>query len=263
MNELSQALKQAAQLAEEAVAALQAGDDKKAAQLQQEADSAWWRARRLGQRQYVQRPAATRAPSARERMVSALADLGVPCSPKQIAAYSEAKTGERLDVRTLASIRRDEFRSWQSAAKRDSYLVPALEGPWLVAGRGRFALSHWPLWTRIVGPLSPRADHLKSSLHIADQIRRLPATTDVRVCMLDLLATYVRTVPGALGDAWHVGKDLNLVRIRAAVDAELSAIKDEDETYRKREADRATRTLDDMQLIWGGVMPQVVARKLG
>lgn len=261
IDDLAQVLKNAARLAQEAADALSRGDSDAARRLHQEAENAWWRARRLGQRR-VQRPTTmTRGPSARERTVTVLTELSVPSSPKQIAAYSEARTSERFDVRALASIRRDEYRSWKSGSKRATYLVPALEGPWFVAGRGRLALSHWPLWQRIVGPLSPRADHLRSCLHLVDQIESVGCKTEMG--MRDLLAQYASSVPGALVDAWESGKNLDLLRVRAAVVAELDLIRTEDENFRKSEAERATRSLNEEQLIWGGVMPQVVGRAPG
>jgi hypothetical protein len=184
--------------------------------------------------------------------------MSVPSSPKQIAAYAEARTGEWFDVRALASIRRDEYRSWISGSKRETYLVPGLEGPWFVAGRGRLALSHWPLWQRIVGPLSPRADHLRLCLQLVGQIESLGHKAEIEMRMRNLLAEYARSVPGALEDAWASGYDLDMSRVRTALIAELELIRTEDENTRKREAERAIRKLNDEQLVWGGSVPQVV-----
>jgi hypothetical protein len=257
-DDLAQVLKNAARLADEAAEALRRGDSEAAHRLQREAESAWWRARRLGQRQ-AQRPARVRAPSARERAVTALTELSVPSSPKQIAAYAEARTGEQFDVRALASIRRDEYRSWISGSKRDTYLVPGLEGPWFVAGRGRLALSHWPLWQRIVGPLSPRADHLRLCLQLIGQIENAGRKGEMEMRMRNLLAQYASSVPGASEDVWASSQGLDMSRVRAAVVAEQELIETEDENSRKREAERAMRKLSDEQLIWGGSMPQIVA----
>jgi hypothetical protein len=182
----------------------------------------------------------------------------VPSSPKQIVAYAQARTGEPFDVRALASIRRDEYRSWCSGSKRDIYLAPALEGPWFVAGRGRLALSHWPLWQRIIAPLSPRVDHLRSCLPLIAQIEGVARGTHMGARMRNLLAQYVRSVADALDDAWAPSKDVDLSRARAAVLAELDLIQGQDESARKSEAERAMRRLNQEQLIWGGSMPQVV-----
>jgi hypothetical protein len=259
-DDLSRVLREAARFAEEAADALVRGDSEKAARLQQDAQNAWWRARRLGQRQ-VKRPARARSPTAREISVTTLTELGIPSSPKQIAAYSEARTGDWFDVRSLASIRRDELRSWNAGTRRDTYLVPALEGPWFVAGRGRFALSHWPLWQRIIGPLSPRADHLRSCMQLVAQIEPLDATSEMATRMRKLLAQYARSIPGALDDTWNSASDLDISRVRASVVAELDLIQSEDESSRKRESERAARQLNQEQLIWGGSMPRIVVHK--
>jgi hypothetical protein len=259
-DDLAQVLENAARLANEAADALRRGDPEASSRLQREAENAWWRARRLGQR-HAQRPVRVGAPSARDRAVVALTELSVPSSPKQIAAYAEARTSERFDVRALASIRRDEYRSWASGSKRDTYLVPGLEGPWFVAGRGRLALSHWPLWQRIIGPLSPRADHLRVCLQLVGQIESIGGKVEVGMRMRNLLTEYARSVPGALQEAWSSGNEVHLSRVRAAVLSELELIQTEDENSRKREAERAMRQLSDEQLVWGGSMPQVVARK--
>src|SRR5262249_9762915 len=105
-DDLAQVLKNAARLADEAADALSRGDSRIAHGLHGEAQNPLWRARRLGQRQAPRR-ARLRAPSAREQAVTALTELSVPSSPKQIAAYVEARAGEPFDVRALASIRRD------------------------------------------------------------------------------------------------------------------------------------------------------------
>lgn len=256
-NELTLVMQEAARLATETAEALNRGDMNAAAHLQREAEMAWQRARRLGQR-HAKRPALSKVPSVRERAVSAVAELNVPSSPKLIAAYCEARSGEPLDLRAIASIRRDEYRSWTSGSRRDTYLVPALEGPWFAAGRGRFALSHWPLMQRIIGPLSPRANHLKVCLHLVDQIESMSGNSNAAARMGKLLAEYARTVPGAMENAWDASGEVNTARVREAVVSEHNLIHAEDEISRKREAERAARSLGDIQKIWGGAVPQVI-----
>jgi hypothetical protein len=258
-SDLAEVLKNAAHLAQQAAEAASRGDVEDALRLQKEAETAWWRARQLSQRQ-VGRSKPTKGPSVRERAISALTELDVPSSPKEIAAYSEARSGQPFDVRALASIRRDEFRSWKSGSRRATYLVPALEGPWFVAGRGRFALSQWPLYQRIIGPFSLRTDHLQVCLRLADQIEIQRGEAETGLRLRNLLARYAYSIPGALQDAWSSGQELDVARVREAVRAELAVIKAEDETARKREAERAERTLSEEQLIWGGTTPQIIGR---
>ena len=127
-EELTSLMEEIARLAAQAAAALARGDAEEALRAQREADIAWQQARRLGQ-QRSRRPTLSKAPSVRERAIATVSELGVPSSPKLIAAYAEALTGEAFDLRAIASIRRDEQRSWTSGSKRETYLVPALEAP--------------------------------------------------------------------------------------------------------------------------------------
>ncbi len=259
-DELAFALEESARLAAETVEALNRGDAEAVARLQREADSAWKMAQRLGKSR-ARRPTLSKLPSMRERVVEAVTQLSVPCSPKLIAAYCEARTGEPFDLRAISSLRRDEQRSWKSGSRREIYLVPALEGPWLVSARGRFALSHWPLALRIIGPLSPRMHHLRVSLRVLDEYEHSRANADRRARMGKLLAEYARSVPGAMTTAWTSREDIEEGRVRAALNSEIEFLEAEDNNWRRREAERAARTLDEVQQLWGGVMPHVVTRR--
>lgn len=260
VNDYASLLEIAARLAARTADALKRGDLTEAERLRVEADAAWQRAQRAG-RGAAKRPTLSKAPSGRERAIGAVAELGVPSSPRLIAAYAEARTGEPFDLRALASIRRDEHRSWTSMSRRESYLVPALEGPWFAAARGRFALSHWPLALRIIGPLSPRADHLRVCLRLVDRIDAEDPTSAAAARVRKLLVEYARTVPGALETAWQSPEEVDAARVRAGVTAELALIEVEDTASREHEAERAARSLTEAQQLWGGSMPQIVPNK--
>lgn len=250
-------LREASRLSMEAAQAVERKDFSAAGRLQQEADAAYFAARRLG-RQHVRKVA--RAPkeiSAKVRTVSVLTELGVASSPRQIAAYAMGRWNKHFDVRSLASIRRDEKRSWDSGSKRDIYVVPTLEGPWFVPGRGRFALSHWPLWMRIIGPLSPRADHLRACMNLVGQVEQAKLDQETEVRLRRLIVEYACTVSGALAQPWEKGEDLDPDRVMGAVKAEFDLIGAEDEVWRKEEAERAQRLLSDEQRIWGGSAPEL------
>jgi hypothetical protein len=262
-QELTQMMKDAAQLTAEAADAASRGDLDAALALQRQAQQLMKRATRLSSRG-SKGATLNRAPSVRERAIVALTELNVPSAPREIAAYAEARYGETFDVRALASIRRDESRAWSSGSMRQTFLVPALEGPWFVAGRGRFALSHWPLWQRIVGPLTTRADHLRVCVMLAGLIAALQPEAqehDERTLKLrELLVSYARSVPGALEEVWTNAVALDFERVRTAAGAELGLIQQEDESMRQRLAERAARSLNDEQQLWGGEMPQIVDR---
>jgi hypothetical protein len=89
-----------------------------------------------------------------------------------------------------------------------------------------------------------------------------PVLAIVRIGRVDrlrsLLATYARSIPDALADAWNSPLEIDPVRVRHAANAELELIGPEDERSRRFHAERAERRLDDEQRIWGGEMPQVV-----
>jgi hypothetical protein len=261
MDRRIKALNAVARLAQNAAKAAAAGDIETSLRLQREMDEQMEDARRLA-RQAMPRPQIKRGPSARDRAVQVLTELDVPSSPKEIAAYAEARAGEPFIVTTLATIRRDEQRSWKSESKRDIYIVPALEGQWFVAGRGRFALSVWPLWKRIVGDLSLRADHLRLCLRLADLIESMPEDKDANQRLRRLLARYVRAVPGALEQAWTTGDEMSLDRVREAVHKEFGLVDEEDTRRRHADAERAMRLLDEDQQMWGGQMPAAVGDRM-
>lgn len=253
---LAQLLQEASLLAAKAAEAASRGDVDSALRLHTEAEAAGRRARRLGQRQADRATLPPRGPSGRQRAIAALTELGVACSPREIVTYTAARIGEPFDVRTLASIRRDERRSWSSGSQRDSYILPTLEGPWLVAGRGRFGLSQWPLWQRIVGPLSPRADHLRACRNLVEHAERLRPLDAAASGRLDaLLARYARSIPGALEQAWNVGADVNHERVLFAVEHELDLIGEQDEIWRRQQAERAQSQLSEEQQAWGATPP--------
>jgi hypothetical protein len=253
----------AARLAKQAAEAAAVGDVETAMAKHREAGRVMVRARELTvQRKRVANR--VREPSVREQAIVALTELNVPSAPREIVAFIEAKRGRAFDVRALASIRRDEHRAWQIGSKRDTFLLPALEGPFLVASRGRFALSHWPLWQRIIGPLTTRADHLRVTLALIDAIEHPSSvqTTDAQrgTRVRTLLAVYARSIPGAVEDAWSDPSELDLARIRRAARSELTLIGREDERMRRDQAERAARILNEEQRLWGREMPQMVSK---
>ncbi|HST39358.1 MAG TPA: hypothetical protein VLK58_07605 [Conexibacter sp.] len=256
---LAQLLHEASRLAAEAADAASRGDVDTALRLHTEAEATGRRARRLGQRRSDRAAVSPRGPSSRQRAIAALTELGVACSPREIAAYAAARMGEPFDVRALASIRRDERRSWNSGTQRDCYIVPTLEGPWLVAGRGRFGLSHWPLWQRIVGPLSPRADHLRACRNLVEQAERLrPLDAGAGERLGALLAQYARSIPGALEQPWRLGAQVNHEHVLIAVEHELDLIGEQDEIWRQQQAERAHGQLSEEQRAWGATPPHAI-----
>lgn len=261
-QDINEVMALAGRLMADSAAAFTRGDSVEAERLQRSADDAWKEAKRIAARRTKRttRPLSD-ATSMRERALQAVTQLGVLCSPKLIASYSQARTGVDFDVKSLASIRRDERRSWEKSNRRDVYLVPALEGPWYAASRGRFALSSWPLWRRIVGPLTPRTDHLRVCIRLAETIEKTRELDVDPEAMLKLLHGFALTVPDAIGDTWAAPADMDLARVRGAAQQELALHEQEDEIGRKAAAERALRTLDQAHQLWGGGMPTLVQQE--
>src|SRR3954447_20502332 len=66
--------------------------------------------------------------TAREQAISALAEMGVPSPPREIAQFHAARFSSSLDARALASVRRDEAAAWErDPSSRAAFLVPALD----------------------------------------------------------------------------------------------------------------------------------------
>lgn len=105
----------------------------------------------------------------REQVHQALTLLGVPATPKLAGTVHSAFFAGELAPSGLASLRRDEERSYRSApGARPYYLCPALTSDLLSPARALVCISTWPLEHRVIGPLSPRVDFLTSAIRIAE-----------------------------------------------------------------------------------------------
>jgi hypothetical protein len=249
-------LREAAKLTKQAAELAGKDDLDGAMALEQEADRLRRRARSRAKRT-SRGQASPRSQSAREGAVAALNELGVPASPREITDYAAARFGRTLDYRAFASIRRDERRAFDSPrTQRAVYIVPALEGRWLLPARGRFTLSEWPVEQRLIGPHSLRADHLNATINIATQVDWLATQDKKRAkALYALLTHYAITVPGAptKGKADTEG-------VRAAARAELEVLREEDDRWRRQQAERVKALAPDQRL-WGAQPPHLVAEE--
>jgi hypothetical protein len=184
--------------------------------------------------------------SARSQALAALDDMGVAAPPREIARFHEVRFGIDLDVRALASVRRDERKAFdrQGSDRPTPYLVPALDVRLLQPVRGPLTLSSWSLERRLLAPTSPRVDHLRLTRRLAELARDLGGDQGDR--MLALAGSYARSVAGALGRA-----DLDHAAIIEAADVELAEIAGLDDQERARGAKRARAQLRPDELLWG------------
>ena len=135
---------------------------------------------------------------AREQVHQALTLLGVPAAPKLIGAVHSAFFTGQLTASRLASLRRDEERSYRAApGARPYYLCPALTSDLLSPARALLCVSTWPLEQRIMGPLSPRADFLTAAIRTAEAARALSGTGPASIAVERLLRRFAMNIPGA------------------------------------------------------------------
>ncbi|WP_330251414.1 hypothetical protein OG874_35550 [Nocardia sp. NBC_00565] len=189
----------------------------------------------------------------RDQVHQALTLLSVPSAPKMIAAVQDAFFAGELTGSQLASLRRDEERSFRSSPHaRPYYLCSALAADRLVSARGLVAVSTWPLNRRVVGPLSARVDFLISAVQVAEQIERLPEPT---LPASRLLWRFATSIPGAAASFDAVDP----ATVAAAGRCELEIHRDADRTHREEAASRARTQLDEIEQMFGSSL-KVVSR---
>lgn len=198
----------------------------------------------------------------REQAHQALTVLGAPASPKLISSTYEAFFTESLVATKLASLRRDEERSFTAQGyARPYYICAALTHDRLVPARGLLALSTWPVERRIIGPLSPRADFLTHAVGTAEQIQRLTtAGHPASDAAWRLLRRFALTIPGAYDDA---AREPDPARVIAAAHAEAAVHQQEDDQQRQAAAQRARTQLADVQQLFGAAPMRDALRDAG
>ena len=195
---------------------------------------------------------------AREQVHQALTLLGTPAAPKLIAAVHAAFFAGQLAPSRLASLRRDEERSYRAApGARPYYLCPALTSDLLSAARALLCVSTWPLEQRIIGPLSPRVDFLTAAIRIAEAAPSLSGTANgsASAAVDRLLRRFAMNIPGA-GPA-QPGGSITAEIIAAAARAELDIHSARDHDDRAQAAVRARRQLDDAEQLFGARLAAV------
>ncbi len=192
------------------------------------------------------RPAGGGRLTAREQAITALAEMGVPSPPREIAEFHEARFSSTLDARALASVRRDEAAAWErDPLSRAAFLVPALDIRFFRPVRGPLTLSSWELEQRLLGASSPRVDHLRLTVRLAELAGRLEG--EPGQALAAMATRYARTVPGAVDTA----EDADTTRIADAARRELEILAPQDDEERTGAAARAREQLQEAELMWG------------
>ena len=183
----------------------------------------------------------------RDQVITALRAIGRPSSIRLVADVARARFGEAIPTARIASLRRDEERSWiRAPGGRPTYVVPPLSFDRFAPVRGLLALSAWPLETRIVGPASPRVDMLIVLIRLADELDR-ERDAPWSAALERVVWRLGSSVPEAVGS----GHDFDPWTISNAARAELAQLEPEDADERRTAAERATVHLDDQSLLFG------------
>ena len=250
-------LKQAEQAWEDALAGAteaHAGSEAVAGQAQAGAESAEGRAHVGPGAAAPPEPPGSLLPL-REQVYEALSLLQVPAAPKLIATVHEAFFGSTFPTTRVTSLKRDEERSFRTAAfARPYYICAALSADYLSPSRGLLAVSTWPLELRVIGSLSPRVDFLTGASRVAEAIERIP---EPPAAARRLLERFAASIPGAGGagsggvGSGGVGSGgARPAAVREAAAAELTVHADADARTRRAAAERARR-LDGAEQLFG------------
>lgn len=256
MAEVKAAMADVAALQERLATALSTDDHTEVDQLLAELSVAEKRRNRLLQRASAGTAGSfDAAPPVREQVAAVLGLLTRPSSVSLIRDVAAGRYGENIQPSRLASLRRDEQRSWRAAHRDDGatrplgrpvYVVPALTYDRFAPVRGMLALSSWPLDVRLIAPASPRVDILHVTIRLIDELDRAgdaPWTPNLR----RLVWRFARSVAGAMDS--RGGFDYTHVRIAAG--RELQQIAESDTAEREQAARRARAQLDEDSQLFG------------
>ena len=185
----------------------------------------------------------------REVILDALTFLGRPASVMLISDLVRARDGLSFPSSRLASLRRDEERSFDSSSSRAAYVVPAMTYDRFAPVRGVLASSAFPLAHRLIAPASGRVDFLHAIAAIADDTRARRAAGESTDALDALLRRVGRSVPGALAGGSFA--DVEPALIAEAARAELAIHQDADDVERTEAAQRARAQLDARAQLFG------------
>jgi hypothetical protein len=249
---------QAAALAHKSAELLAAGRIDEAEEADRQAQRLRQRALRLARKAPTSDapPSYATAQSDRDTIVEGLIELDAIASPRLLSDYVAARFSRSVNPRQFSSMRRDERVAWmRPASSRRAFVVPALEGGFLIPARGLLAVSNWPTWRRIVGPRTGRVELLRAARNVLAQLEWLGGNDKNATARMErLLVMLVRSVPGAI-DGWTVR---SRERTRAAIERELAVLQKADEEWRKQAAERAEARLNEGDLMWGLRPPHLV-----
>ncbi|MFG2210987.1 hypothetical protein [Streptomyces sp. NPDC048638] len=234
--------------------AAEASDAERVAELRSQlrAAQAGWDALLLGPAAPLPAPAAPRSmKSAREQVLETLKLIGAPAAQKTIRSVQAAFFGTTLPAVRLASLRRDEERSFRSRSTPRIHVCPALGADTLRPIRSVLVASDWPLAQRLVASGSGQVNFLTMAVNLAEAAERTagraPGEADV---IQQLLLDVARSIPGLGG-----GQPVSAARIQAVAQHELDRLLPADQDARDQAALRAAR-FEAAELLFGVPEPE-------
>ncbi|MEU8658048.1 hypothetical protein [Actinoplanes philippinensis] len=265
VGEIQKAMDEVAAYQRELAEALAQRDLERVTRLMGQLAVAERRRNRLLQAEATTTGGADPTPPIREQVIAALGLLGHPSAVSLVKEVSAARFGEVIQSNRLASLRRDEQRSWSATRRgtarsqaRPTYITPALTYDRFAPMRGLLALSSWSLESRLVGPTSPRVDLLRIIIRLTTELDRGPDTPwapDLR----RLIWRFGRTVASSMPHS----PDVSYIHVREAAQRELDQIVDVDTAERAEAADRARKLLDPEDQLFGTTMHITSAEAAG
>lgn len=194
----------------------------------------------------------------RDQVIRALHLISRPATGRLLADVTRSRWEETIETTKLSSLRRDESRSWfasqdenRRTVLRDVYIVPALTYDRFAPVRGTLALSTWEMSRRLVAPLSPRVDMLRSTVALAREVERLAVTSQDHA-LRRLVGRLGATIPGIRPFG------ATMQQIMDAAEAELAKIEEIDVAERTVAAARATDQLDQDAILFGASFGAIV-----
>lgn len=182
---------------------------------------------------------------AREMTLQTLDLIGAPASGQNIRAVHNAFFGATLDASRMASLRRDEERSYQIRGDGRIYVCPALTAGSFRPARSVLASSAWPLERRLLASGSEQVNYLIMAARLAEATTQADVGDGAdRSAVEDLLHRLALNIPGLAGDR-RVAPD----RIRSAASTALDRLLPDDRAARTAAA-RACQ-LDTVHQLFG------------
>ncbi|MBZ3908546.1 MULTISPECIES: hypothetical protein [Streptomyces] len=190
--------------------------------------------------------------SVREQVLQTLTLIGAPASQKTIRTVHDAFFGGALlSSSRMASLRRDEERSFRNSKTTRTYVCPALLTETFRSARSLLVSSEWPLHQRLIASGSGQVNYLTMAVNLADAAAGAGDEAGEDGDAINaLLASIALDIPGVAG-----GTSVSPARIRAAAQRELDRLLPADQEARSQAA-KAGAQLDPTEQMFGIAVPQ-------